>query len=150
MYYADAKRRIDELLKLARQTRAAGKWPNARLEPVVMTLRAGILLDRRDAAGYRQTAEMYEALGRTDAVCLYDAGCLRAVLAGLLADQPTAANAAADTAMDWLRKAVAAGYRNRALMLKDADLDPLRGRADFRALLNSLPELAPQPRPVKP
>ncbi len=33
-------------------------------------------------------------------------------------------------------------------MTKDADLDALRGRADFRALLASLPEVAPPPRPV--
>ena len=34
-----------------------------------------------------------------------------------------------------LRKAVAKGYKNTAHMAKDSDLDPLRGRADFRKLV---------------
>jgi hypothetical protein len=37
--------------------------------------------------------------------------------------------------MAWLTKAVAAGYKDRAHMEKDGDLDSLRDRADFRALL---------------
>ncbi len=54
-----------------------------------------------------------------------------------------------DRAMALLTRAVAAGYKDRAHMKKDADFDALRGRSDFRALLNSLPELAPPPRSVK-
>jgi serine/threonine protein kinase len=41
-------------------------------------------------------------------------------------------------AMEMLRKAVAAGYRDVAWMRRDPDLDPLRPRADFQALLLDL------------
>lgn len=51
-------------------------------------------------------------------------------------------------AVEWLRKAVAAGYRDRAHLDADPDLAPLRGRPDFRALVGSLRYTAPPPRPV--
>jgi serine/threonine-protein kinase len=38
-------------------------------------------------------------------------------------------------AMEMLRRAVAAGYRDVAWMRRDPDLDPLRARADFQVLL---------------
>ncbi len=37
--------------------------------------------------------------------------------------------------MKWLRKAIADGFRNRALMLDGAELKPLRGRGDFQLLM---------------
>lgn len=37
-----------------------------------------------------------------------------------------------------LRQAIEAGYRDRAAMDNDSDLDPLRERADFRALMASI------------
>ena len=40
--------------------------------------------------------------------------------------------------MAWLRKAVAAGYKNVDHMKKDTDLDPLRSREDFKKLLAEL------------
>ena len=83
---------------------------------------------------------MWEKLNRTDADSLYDAACFRAVTAGVQAKTPGAdaarlAKEDADRAMDWLTKAVAAGFKNRAHMEKDADLDALRGRDDFQKLL---------------
>src|SRR5262249_46579548 len=126
---------------------ASGKMPHPRLKSAMHNLRLQIFRDRRDAPGCRQTAERWEKLGRTDAASLYDAACFRAVTAGLLADDPPAASAEADRAMDWLRKAVAAGYRNHAQLASDEDLAALRGRADFRALVRSMPAVAPPPRP---
>jgi hypothetical protein len=41
----------------------------------------------------------------------------------------------ADRAMELLRKAVNAGYKDAAHMTKDTDLDPLRGREDFKKLM---------------
>ena len=41
----------------------------------------------------------------------------------------------ADLAMDWLKRAVAAGYKDVAKMKNDRDLDPLRDREDFKKLL---------------
>jgi serine/threonine protein kinase/tetratricopeptide (TPR) repeat protein len=44
----------------------------------------------------------------------------------------------ADRAMDALRRAVAAGFHDATRMSQDADLRPLRGRDDFRALIGDL------------
>jgi hypothetical protein len=44
----------------------------------------------------------------------------------------------ADRAMAALRRAVAAGYANVALIRRDLDLDPLRPRRDFQELLMDL------------
>ena len=41
----------------------------------------------------------------------------------------------ADKAMDWLRRAVAAGYRNANELRIESALDPLRDRGDFRNLI---------------
>jgi hypothetical protein len=44
----------------------------------------------------------------------------------------------ADRAMEYLRQAVTAGYRNVVHMEKDTDLDALRGRDDFKQMLTGL------------
>lgn len=64
----------------------------------------------------------------------------------------------ADEAMDVLRRAVAAGFRDAPRMSKEAGLAPLRGRDDFAALLRdqeraALPAQRPAdrtPEPTKP
>ena len=42
--------------------------------------------------------------------------------------------------MDWLTKPVAAGFKDRTCLIKDVDLDFLRGRNDFKKLLDNLPK----------
>jgi hypothetical protein len=92
----------------------------------------------------RQTAAMWEKLNRTDAASLYNAACMRAVTAAVLrAADPSStgakqAEADAEKAMAWLKKAVAAGYRDAAYMENDKDLDALRDREDFKKLLAEL------------
>jgi hypothetical protein len=44
----------------------------------------------------------------------------------------------ADRAVELLRRAVQAGWRDAAHMRKDTDLDPLRGRDDFQKLFRQL------------
>jgi eukaryotic-like serine/threonine-protein kinase len=44
----------------------------------------------------------------------------------------------ADRAMELLRNAVKAGWRDAAHMAKDTDLDPIRGREDFKKLIEGL------------
>jgi hypothetical protein len=94
--------------------------------------------------GCRQTAALWEKLNRTDAASLYDAACMRAVTAAVLRavdSSPTGAkqaDAEAEQAMAWLKKAVAAGYKDGAHMEKDKDLDALRDREDFKKLLAEL------------
>jgi tetratricopeptide (TPR) repeat protein len=121
--------------------RAAGKVVDPRLLPTVMDLRLRYFEKVGDGAGCRQTAEMWEALKRTDADSLYNAACTRAVTAAVLraADKSPAggeqADAEADRAMAWLQQAVSAGFNNAAHMKQDRDLDALRDRADFAKLV---------------
>jgi hypothetical protein len=139
---------IDECLK-----RAAGRVVDPRLVPNVVDLRLRHFQKAKDAAGCRATAEMWERLNRTDADSLYTAACYRAVTAGVAGQAPGAdAIRLADAvqAVAWLRKAVAAGYRDVPTILKDNDLDPLRGQADFAAFLADLAEAEPPAsKPVK-
>ncbi len=84
----------------------------------------------------------------------YDFVCVYAVASGKIADKKTEY---ADRAMESLQTAVKAGYKNAAHMKTDTDLDPLRGRDDFRKILTDLEakaakpplEIAPKPREKK-
>ena len=116
----------------------------ARLVPTVLDNRLRHFAAVKDAAGCRATAEKWEALHRTDAESLYALAAARAVTAAVIratdkfdtaADQ---ANAEADRAMTWLRKAIAAGYADAENVAKDADLNALRDREDFMKLLAGL------------
>jgi tetratricopeptide (TPR) repeat protein len=74
----------------------------------------------------------------------YDPACYRALIAGWLrsGDKSETATkeaaAEADRAMALLHKAVAAGFRDVALLKRDNDLDALRGRKDFKKLIADL------------
>ncbi len=95
---------------------------------------------------------MWEGLNHTDAISLYDAACFRSVTAAVVraksktAEATKLAQADADRAMAWLTKAVVAGYKDRAHMEKDTDLDFLRSREDFKKLLESLPKTESVPK----
>jgi serine/threonine protein kinase/tetratricopeptide (TPR) repeat protein len=135
---AEALPLIDERL-----TRATGKAPQTALSELAL-LRLQHYAKAKDAAGCRATAEMAETLNSTDATCLYNVACMRAVTAAVLrANDPsaTAARAAAaevDRAMAWLKQAVAAGYSDVENLKTDKDLDFLRDRQDFQRLLADL------------
>ena len=138
---AEAGRLVDEYF-----AKAEGRIVDPSLVLNALSLRLRMARDRKDADGCRETAEQYEKLGRTDAVSFYNAACYRAVTAGLLVGDAAAPEA--DRAMAWLSSAVAAGYNNRAQVENDSDLDALRGRADFRKLLESLPATNSNPPPT--
>ena len=65
---------------------------------------------------------------------IYDIACTHAQMIAKAEDR----SKQADLAMDWLQQAVAAGYKDVAHMMKDADLDPLRERQDFKKLMADL------------
>jgi hypothetical protein len=120
--------------------KAAGQAVDPRMIPEVIDLRMGHFRKVGDPAGCRATAEMWEKLNRPDADSLYNAACFRSVTAGMQVKSPGAdaarlAKDDADRAMEWLQKAVLAGYKDVAHMKKDTDLDALRGREDFKKLL---------------
>jgi tetratricopeptide (TPR) repeat protein len=123
---------------------AAGKHPDPLLVPGLVEIRLRHFQKRKDAAGCRATAEMWESLKRTDANSLYRAARYRAVAAEVLraTDKSGGGNkdsaAQADRAMEWLTQAVAAGYADVAALQSDDDLAPLRGREDFKKVLASV------------
>jgi tetratricopeptide (TPR) repeat protein len=82
------------------------------------------------------------ALSPGDPDRLYSMACELSLCVPLAADQQGAGPAAQDRyarwALDALRQAVAAGFRNFAHMQVDSNLDPLRGRDDFRLLMMDL------------
>ena len=84
-----------------------------------------------------------ERLPRLTADNLYDLACYQALLSGVLqrpgsGSSAAEGQAAADRAMNRLRESVAAGFRDSAHMRNDTDLDPLRTRPDFQALMMDL------------
>jgi hypothetical protein len=123
---------------------AAGKVLRPRLLTDVMDLRLRHFEKAGNAAGCRQTAEIWESLNRTDADSLYRASSMRAVTAAVsrataaLPAGGSQADSEADRAMVWLKQAVASGYKHAAQLKRDRDLDALRDRADFRQLLTTL------------
>jgi tetratricopeptide (TPR) repeat protein len=98
----------------------------------------------KDVAACRQLDETWEKLNRTDADSLVTAARMRAVtatIAGL-----DAAGDDAGRAMAWLKKAVAAGYKDAAHMKGDKDLIALQDREDFKKLLTELEASAAKPK----
>ena len=126
--------RIDECLR-----RAAGE----AFEPSFSGLadkRLRLFEKAADAAGCRATAQLWENTNFKDAESHFHAARYRAVTAAVLAagKSPDAASQSAveaDRSMAWLKKAVAAGYKDAAHMKQDRDLDALRSRTDFQKLL---------------
>jgi WD40 repeat protein/tetratricopeptide (TPR) repeat protein len=91
-------------------------------------------------ASFQDAAKVLEAIAQPSAGDLYNLGCVYASLSALDVPGSVPPNAAerealAQRAMDALRRSIAAGMNNFALMERDHDLDPLRERPDFRALI---------------
>ena len=140
-----------EALKLREETLALRKAKLGPDHPATLNSQAGVArsllqLGRgaEAAALARQVAELWEKRNATDANSLYDAACYRAITAAAIraADKTPAgakpADAEADRAMAWLKQSVAAGFNSASHMAADPDLDDLRGREDFKALLAGL------------
>jgi tetratricopeptide (TPR) repeat protein len=132
---AEAVALIDECIRLV-----GGVAINANLIPALFDLRIRYFDEQKDAAGCRSTAKMWEGLNPTDAESLYNAARLRGATAAVLAatEESEEATGEADLAMNWLTKAVAAGYGDVAHVKQDKDLHILRDRDDFRELIARL------------
>ena len=77
----------------------------------------------------------------------YNFACVYAVASGQIADKRTEY---ADRAMEMLRQAVKAGFKDAANMQQDKDLDALREREDFKTLLAALGKQPPPQPEQKP
>jgi serine/threonine-protein kinase len=90
---------------------------------------------------YRQSLEkasaVLESLPAPRSVDLYDHACVLALLSALPGTEG-GHRAYADRAVQVLRRAVGAGYRNLDHIAKDTDLDHLRSRPDFQLLMMDL------------
>lgn len=137
-----ALNRMDDALRLTDDA-----LRQALAKPGVHPLLVRVLLDGRlrafskkgDAAGCRASAETWEKFIPRDADSQYQAACFRAVCAQVMRERAESnADEQADRAMDWLRQAIAKGYKNIEHMKNDRDLDSLRDRADFKKLLAEL------------
>jgi serine/threonine protein kinase/tetratricopeptide (TPR) repeat protein len=132
---AEAVPILDECIKGAS---AADVYPTVISNALQLRLR--YFREVKDAAGCLDTARKWDDLGRTDAESLYNRACAHAVTAEVMRDQdPAGSDAQARRAVAILKQAVAAGWHNAAHMTKDTDLDVLRKRPDFIALMASLP-----------
>jgi hypothetical protein len=87
-----------------------------------------------EAAGSETRAERGK-LATWNAGQWYDFACVYAVASGKVAGKQ---QEYADRAMELLRQAVKAGWKDAAHMRRDTDLDPLRARADFQELIAEL------------
>jgi hypothetical protein len=133
---AEAVALIDECFK-----RGADKLTDPRVIPGVLVLRLKHFEKIKDAAGCRQTAEMWESLKRGDGDSLYAAAGMRAVTAAVIraanpaAESNRAADAEAERAMHWLHAAVASGCDKVSNLGQDANFAALHDREDFRQLV---------------
>ena len=100
-----------------------------------------------DAAGAvadaRRAAALFEGLSSRSGYEWCELACCHATLAGAAGREGSVISAGdgeaeADAAMGLLRRAAAEGYRNANSMAKEAALDPLRRRPDFRLLMMDL------------
>jgi serine/threonine-protein kinase len=94
-------------------------------------------------ASYRRAVAIWTRLSSPTPQDLYNSACTHAGLAGLAGEPGSGMTASegraeANRAMEWLRRAGVAGYRNLANMRSDASLDPLRSRPDFQLLMMDL------------
>jgi tetratricopeptide (TPR) repeat protein len=92
---------------------------------------------------FRQTVAALEQLPTLYPVDLYNLACSHAILASVAAEPGSGLTTderqtEADRAIQWLRRAIAAGYRKVNLIQTDPDLEPLRSRPDFRLLMMDL------------
>jgi hypothetical protein len=133
---------IDECLN-----RAAGKPVAQALTPELLTRRLRVFEKQKDAAGCRATAEKWEAVaGRTEPDTLVLSARMRAVTATACSHDPKLAEAErtrqadeeAGRAVNWLKQAVARGYRDVKYLKGEPDFAPLKDRPEFKSLLDEL------------
>jgi serine/threonine-protein kinase len=149
--------RAEALDRLGRHAEAAADWEQAiarndeRPSEGWLGLRRALSLAR--AGQHREATAAVEALlqpGNVASGALYDAACVYALAAAQAAraapPQTSSLRAEqwASRAVALLRQTVQKGYSNVAHMKKDADLDALRPRPDFRQLLADLEAKAPR------
>ena len=93
-----------------------------------------------DSAGCRKTAELWENLQLNDPESLINAARYRAIAAQVFkgAASPDDAESEGRLAVEWLQRAVEAGFDDAAKLLGNPDLESLYSRDDFKRLVGRL------------
>ena len=93
----------------------------------------------------RKAIALFERIDKEEGLAeYYDQACIRSLLSDLVkwsgADSAAddRSRHLADRAVDALRRAIAGGFSDLAWIKKDTDLDPLRSRDDFKAVIEQL------------
>jgi tetratricopeptide (TPR) repeat protein len=100
--------------------------------------RASTLLNQKDHAGAAADAQDIADFAASTGQDLYSAACVFAHSAGLARKDAPAAESYGSRAVAVLRRAFAKGYGDQARFKKDADLEQLQGREDFKELIREL------------
>jgi hypothetical protein len=133
---------------LAAQERLAGEHVGApEYNEDLAEIRIMLALTQAHAGDHANAAAEAEALAvakDVSRVTLYNAACTHALASVAAKGDVTLADRYAARAVELLRQAFRKGYTNIAHMLKDPELDPLRRRADYAALLWDLADGPPQ------
>jgi tetratricopeptide (TPR) repeat protein len=106
--------------------------------PRLLDWRVRYLLDKHEVAAAVESAAKAKQLTGRDSNRLYDAACLYGLCSAAAKDRLI--GECADEAMNLLRQAVANGFRVGIRLARDPDLASLRGRDDFKKLLQELEE----------
>jgi serine/threonine protein kinase len=142
--YAAAVKDYDRAIELSPPPEQA----KYRVYRATACLRAGLIPEAvAEVAGLTSPGAPAPGPGSWTIDKWYDFACVYAVAAGKVADR---SREYGDRAMELLRNAVRAGYKDHAHMAKDADLDSIRGRDDFRKLLAELQAGKEKPKDERP
>jgi serine/threonine-protein kinase len=123
--YAEVVEDFDRAVELS----TSEEQPGIRAQRAIVRLHVGQVAEAVAEAAELSMARNWNA-GQW-----YDFACVYAVASGKFADKK---QEYADRAMVLLQQAVEAGFRDKADMKQNSDLDSLRGRDDFKRLLAEL------------
>jgi serine/threonine protein kinase len=129
--------------------KATQRFDQRRTLDDLYELQAHLLRKQGDAAAAVEATRQRQRLWTHDADGLYAAARDYARAAAVAAKgKPERATEYLNLALQTLTAAVDDGYRGYAIMSDDADLKPLRERAEFRTLLQRVQEASRKPRPT--
>ncbi|MCC6511584.1 MAG: tetratricopeptide repeat protein, partial [Pirellulaceae bacterium] len=103
-----------------------------------------IVTKLNEPAAAAAAVESIVASNKLDNLWLYNAACVIAQCAASSRSNEAQQKQFADRAMELLNQAVRAGWKDAAHIKRDTDLDPLRERADFKALVEQIDVLRPK------
>jgi serine/threonine protein kinase/tetratricopeptide (TPR) repeat protein len=131
--HGDALKLREETLAL-QKTKLGPEHPSALMSMISLAVSYAAVGRHHDAIKLLEERQALQAKhGPDHPDMLYNIACLYATIA-----KSSDHAAESGVAVEWLKKAIAAGYKNAQLMKTDPDLAALRERDDFKKLLADL------------